>query len=101
MGIAWRRNRRSGLLLKCINKPELRLLVARYVSQILIANEKEEDTIYVHEELEAGGYAMQALVSTGEVEYLELLKKYILSIDIDHTVHLHELMDVARSKYSQ
>ncbi len=91
----------ADFFLKCINKPELRLLVARYVSQILIANEKEGDTIYVHEELEAGGYAMQALVSTGEVEYLELLKKYILSIDIDHTVHLHELMDVARSKYSQ
>ncbi|EYU65079.1 hypothetical protein LMANV2_120080 [Leptospira interrogans serovar Manilae] len=71
------------------------------MSHILIANEKEGDTIYVHEELEAGGYAMQALVSTGEVEYLELLKKYILSIDIDHTVHLHELMDVARSQYSQ
>ncbi|EKP05749.1 ankyrin repeat protein [Leptospira kirschneri str. 2008720114] len=87
--------------LKCINEPELRLLVAHYVSQILIANEREGDTIYVHEELEAGGCAMQALVTTGEAEYLELLTQYILSIDIDHTVHLHELMDVARSKYSQ
>ncbi|UOG33430.1 ankyrin repeat domain-containing protein [Leptospira noguchii] len=91
----------ADFFLKCIDEPELRLLVERYVSLILVANEREEDTIYMHEELEAGGYAMQALVTTGEAKYLDLLTQYIHSIDIDHTVHLHELMDVARSKYSQ
>ncbi|MDL5244728.1 ankyrin repeat domain-containing protein [Leptospira weilii] len=86
---------------KCADDPKLRPLVVRYVSQILNANEKEGEPIYVHDELEAGGYAMQALVATGEKAYLELLNKYIHSIDIDHTVHLHELMDVARKAYSK
>ncbi|EMO20562.1 ankyrin repeat domain-containing protein [Leptospira santarosai] len=86
---------------KCVSESDIRPLVARYVSQILEANEKEEETIYVHDELEAGGYAMQALVATGNVEYLELLAKYIHSIDIEHTVHLYELMDVVRSAYSK
>ncbi|EMN91297.1 ankyrin repeat domain-containing protein [Leptospira weilii] len=86
---------------KCVEDLELRPLVVRYVSQILNANEKEGEPIYVHDELEAGGYAMQALVATGEKAYLELLNKYIHSIDIDHTVHLHELMDVARKAYSK
>ncbi|EMY79603.1 ankyrin repeat protein [Leptospira weilii serovar Ranarum str. ICFT] len=86
---------------KCVDDPTLRPLVVRYVSQILNANEKEEEPIYVHEELEAGGYAMQSLVTTGEEEYLELLNEYIHSIDIDHTVHLYDLMDVARSVYNE
>lgn len=86
---------------KCVEDLELRPLVVRYVSQILNANEEEGEPIYVHDELEAGGYAMQALVATGEKAYLELLNKYIHSIDIDHTVHLHELMDVARKAYSK
>ncbi|EMJ96075.1 ankyrin repeat domain-containing protein [Leptospira alstonii] len=87
---------------KCADDPELRPLVVRYVSQILNANEKEEEPpIYVHEELEAGGYAMQALVATGEETFLELLSRYVRSIDIDHTVHLYDLMDVARKAYSE
>ncbi|WP_061235804.1 ankyrin repeat domain-containing protein [Leptospira weilii] len=86
---------------KCVDDPELRPLVVRYVSQILNANEKEGEPIYVHEELEAGGYAMQALVATGEKTYLELLNKYIHSIDMDHTVHFHELMGIARKAYSK
>ncbi|ONF87527.1 hypothetical protein BWD13_07220 [Leptospira santarosai serovar Grippotyphosa] len=86
---------------KCVSESDIRPLVTHYVSQILEANEKEEETIYVHDELEAGGYAMQALVATGNAEYLELLAKYIHSIDIEHTVHLYELMDVVRSAYSK
>ena len=89
------------LFAKCAANTKLRPQVVMYVQQIVAANRaRGGDPIYVHDELEAGGNAIEALVAAGKQEDVKLLKSYIESIDVDHTVQLHDVMSVARKAFS-
>lgn len=86
----------------CVADNQLRPGVQRYVEQIVKFNdERDGEPVYTHEEQEAGGLAMEALLATKDKAYLPLFLKYLESIDIDHTVHLYALMPKVRKAYRE
>lgn len=89
-----------GFFSMCVERTELRPAVEKVVRQIVKFNKQGYEPVYVHEEQEAGGLAMEALLRTEDPKYLPLFLDYLNSIDIDHTVHLFELMDDVREWFS-